>query len=431
MRFGLTKWARGALLALFVAVVAPLGFGCQCHTATRGSGAHQRAERAPVQCPSLTEATVEERRQAARERATQFLEVVAYQPATLGPSEALAILSYPQAEGSLRQRSFVYDDALALLWFAWTGQQPKAAGLAETLMYLQKPDGSWGFSFGTERAGDYHASYVRNGTVAWAAHALGYYGQRYAKPRALRSAQRGAEFLRRMRIGGDGMARGLVSAGYNSPTTPPDAPAGPPLPYAVSEHQFDAHVVLAHFEPRAAERLRQRMLEVLWMDRENRFAVAASDTLDEGRALDSAGAWGAMWLWGIGEPQRAQQSYEYAREHFATDEGELFGFRPYEDAVAGYDPDEAPEHIFVEGTMSMGMAAHRLGDEPTAQKVLDTGVALSCRGEVGLPYSNVEVPGFSTRPAAASTLWFLFFDREMATGKTAPLFDLTDLDTTG
>lgn len=423
----LAQTMRGALVAFFVLVIAPVGFGCQCHTA-----GVRRAETPPVECPEHVEADVDEVRHAARQRANQFLKVVEYQPATLGPTKALAVLSYPQAEGSLKTRSFVYDDALALLWFAWSGQDNQARGIAETLMYLQRPDGSWGFSFGTEHVTSYHASYVRSGTVAWAAHALGYYGERYGRPRAVRAARRGADFLRRMRLGGDTLDRGLVSAGYNLASTPYDAPPGPQLQYAVTEHQFDAHFVLARWEPRTAERLAERMAQVLWLEEENRFAVAvASNRLNTNRALDAAGAWGALWLLSVDQRERAWSSYRFAREHFATDAGPLYGFRPYEDSVDGYDPEQAPEHIFVEGTMSMGLAAHRLGDDQTARRVLATGVVLSCRGEMGLPYSNVEVPGFSTRPAAASTLWFLFLDREMATGLRAPVFESLAFDTTG
>lgn len=423
----LPKIMRWALMACFALVIAPVGFGCQCHTASV-----QRAEKPPVECPEHMEADVNEVRHAARQRANKFLKVVEYKPATLGPSRALAVLSYPQAEGSLKTRSFVYDDALALLWFAWSGQQHKAHGIAETLMYLQKPDGSWGFSFGTEHVTTYHASYVRSGTVAWAAHALGYYGERYGRPRAVRAARRGADFLRGMRLGGSTRDRGLVSAGYNTASTPYEAPPGPKLQYAVTEHQFDAHFVLARWEPRTAKRLAERMNEVLWIDEEGRFAVAvASDRLNDNRALDAAGAWGALWLLSNNQPERARRSYRYALEHFETGAGDLFGFRPYEDSVDGYDPEKAPEHIFVEGTMSMGLAAHRLGDEKTARKVVQTGVELSCRGDNGLPYSNVEVPGFSTRPAAASTIWFLFLDREMATGQRAPVFESLVFETTG
>lgn len=378
---------------------------------------------------------VEAKRHAAVRRARRWLDLVEYAPATLGRQPALAILSYPDGAGadepaSLARRSYVYDDALALLWFTWTGQQARAAGLAETLLYLQQPDGAWGFSFATDADTADYDHYVRSGTVAWAAHALGYFGQRYGRPRAIRAAKRAARWLREMRLGGRGVDRGLVSAGRGRPSRA--ARADQPLPFAISEHQFDAHMVLASYEPEAAERLAERIMQVLWLEADGRFAVAASaDGVNEARALDAAGAWGALWLLSVGERARAGRSFEFAREHFATDRAGLFGFRPYEDAVDGYDPGAQPGHVFVEGTMSMGLAAARLGDEQTAARVLATGVALSCATPGGVPYSNVALPGFSTRPAAASTLWFLFLEREIATGMRAPLFDVGTGDFSG
>ncbi len=408
---------------LLVAMLLVVGLGCGCHTADQ-----TRPQAAPVECTPRTEATMDQIRREAVSRAEQWLAPVEYSAATLGPRPALAVLSYPEAEGSLGKRSFVYDDALALLWFAWTGDEQTARGLAETLIYLQNADGSWGFSFSATNPDDYQASYVRSGAVAWAAHALGYYAERYGQPRAIRAARRGADFLERMRIGEDTAARGLVSAGRGTPNTYAPTGGGPPLRYAVSEHQFDAQIVLERFAPMGADRLAERMLEVLWLEDQGRFAVAASEGVDRRRALDAAGAWGALWLLGRGDDARARRSFEYSVEQFRTEYDGMLGFRPYRDAIDGYDPELSDGHFFVEGTMSMGLAAHRLGDEDIADQVLQTGIELGCRGPMGLTYSNVEMPGFSTRAAAASTLWFLFLEREMRTGQTAPLFDVESLD---
>lgn len=413
-------WGAGGLARLMrllaLGALAALGFGCQCHTALR--------QPEPLDdCGEVTEERLDHARQAARERANRWIELAEYPPASLAPTRALAVISYPQEEGSLGRRSFVYDDALALLWFAWTGDERKARGLAETLIFLQNPDGSWGFSFGVDHPDDYHASYVRNGTVAWAAHALAYFGERYGHPRAIRASKRSAQYLRQMRLGGDALHRGLISAGRGAPASPPDAEVDEKLPYAVTEHQLDAYMVLEHYEPMAAQRLAERMLEVLWLAEEGRFAVAAAgDHLNTRRALDAAGAWGTLWLLSIGERERARRSYEYTLDQFRSEGAALYGFKPYVDEVDGYVPGEADDHIFVEGSMSLGLAAWRLGDQRTADRVLHTGIQLGCRGEPGVPYSNVEVVNYSTKPAAASTLWFLFLDREMATGMTAPVF---------
>lgn len=395
-----------------------VGSACHCHT----SGQMRGGGPPPNECPEMSDETMDEAIEAARVRAERWVDPVEYEPGSLGFDPAYAVLSYPQADGSLGERSFTYDNALALLWFAWRGDRERAGGLAETLMYLQNEDGSWGFSFSTTNADDYHAQYVRSGTVAWAAHALSEYGHRYAQPRAIRAAERASHFLDRMRLPKNGPAQGLVSAGRGSPQTHPDAPPRTSLPYAVTEHQFDAQVVLERFDPMVADNLAGRMMRSLWIDDEGRFAVAAAKKRDTKRALDAAGAWGVLWLLGRDHQEKAHASFEYTEEHFRTRDGQLIGYRPYADPVEDYDVDRSEGHIFVEGTMSMGLAAWRIGNEERAEQILETGARLGCRGQPGLPYSNVERPDFSTRPAIASTIWFLFFEREMRTGQTAPLF---------
>lgn len=383
------------------------------------------------------EGAMKKTHRAARIRAENWLQLVEYEPASTQGAPAMALLSFPQATTSLARRSYLYDNALALLWFAWNGQYGRARALAQTLRFLQLDDGSWGYSFHLDNPQDHHTRYIRSGAVAWAAHALAYFGTQFGEPAALLSAQRAARFLESMRLGGDGPMRGLVSAGRGFPSTLLDAPPSPKIGFAVSEHQFDAHIVLARFFPMAARRLAAQMLEVLWLKRAGRFAVAAgAERVDTRRALDTAGAWGSLWLWGVGRPGLAKQSYVYARETFATSallvahekNGpvtlKIEGFRPYEDDVDGYDVEAAHDHIFVEGSMGMGLAAYRLGDAETAQSMLRTGIALSCAGPPGIPYSTVKLPGFSTHPAAAPTLWFLFLEREMTTGLTAPIFNI-------
>lgn len=392
---------------------------------------------------------------AARRRAEDWLTLVPYAPASAPGAPALAVLSYPQADTTLRHRTYIYAQALALLWFSWTGQSERAHALARTLYYLQQDDGSWGYSFDTRPAGDYHRRYVRSGTVAWAATGLAYFATQFAEPQASLSARRATRFLQSARLGGQGPSRGLVSAGKGLPTTLPDAPPSALIDFAPAEHQFDTQPVLALFDPLAARRLAERMLDALWLQDEGRFALAArADDLDTRRALDAAGAWGALWLWAHGQPARARRSFDYARQTFATTARialddptrmaldsparaarrnttpgtvksvTIQGFRPYQDDVDDYDIHAATDHIFVEGSMSMGLAAHRLGEEATARQMLRTGISLSCAGAPGVAYSNVPLPGFTTHAAAAPTLWFLFLAREMVSGQTAPIFQL-------
>lgn len=444
-----------AWLGFLAATLTLVGAGC--HRATAASRPQRLTRSAPNRCDPrfieilnatdapprfesasqriARESDMENTQRSARMRAQSWIHLVEYQPLSTPNAPAVALLSFPQATTPLARRSYLYDNALALLWFAWTGQFERADALATTLRFLQLDDGSWGYSFHLDNPEDHQQRYIRSGAVAWTAHALAYFGTRFGEPAALLSARRAAQFLDAMRLTENGPARGMVSAGRGLPSTPLEAAPSPKIRFAVSEHQFDAHIALAHFFPMSARRLAERMIDVLWLRRHGRFAVAAdAEQVDTRRALDAAGAWGALWLLGTDHPKLAKQSYRYTRQTFATRSllvehrargpvtRTLEGFRPYEDGVDGYDVDAAPDHIFVEGSMGMGLAAHRLGDPITARQMLQTGIALSCAGEPGIPYSTVKLPGFSTLPAAAPTLWFLFLEREMNTGLHAPLF---------
>jgi hypothetical protein len=336
-----------------------------------------------------------------------------------------AVLSFPHADPTdpLRHRSFLYDDALALLWLTVTGSEVEARDLAAALVGLQNEDGSWGFSLSLED-GFYDASYVRNGAVAWVAYALAYYARRFPDSRAGEAAARAGKALLALRRSGVPSAVGLVEGGRGrySPDERSFFP-GFRLRAAITEHQLDAHMALALVDPAQADALAERILGVLWLQDQGRFAVSADDAgPDPARALDAAGGWGALWLLGHGDRQRAVRSLEYTAHAFATRGADVAGFRPYLDPIDGPRSAMQPDLVFVEGTLGVGLAAHRLGMEEVARTALEAAVRLSCRFGPGVPYANREAHGFPTRPAVASTVWFLFLDQEMNGGPAAPVF---------
>jgi hypothetical protein len=316
----------------------------------------------------------------------------------------------------LRGRSFLYDDALALLWYTQLGDETAARGLAAALVALQNDDGSWGFRVSIDD-GFYNASYVRMGTVAWVAHALTTYIRRFRDPPAEAAAVHAARALMRAR-----RTTGLLEGGRGRWSA--DERSFDPefrLRAAITEHQLDAQVALAALAPEAAALLGKQILAGLWLEQEGRFAVAADDDGPHpGRALDAAGGWGALWLAAQGDLDRASRSLGYTVQAFTASGQE--GFRPYLDPVEGPESALEPDLVFVEGTLGVGLAAHRLGQRAVAEQALRTAVALACAHGPGIPYANREAHGFIAAPAAASTLWFLFLEREMRTGERAPVF---------
>jgi len=337
----------------------------------------------------------------------------------------LAVDSYPRGENpGQRERSYLYDNALGLIWFSWTGQEKLARGLARTLALLQLEDGAWGFSFSLANDGYYNARYVRTGAVAWAAYALAYYGINFEDEEALAAAHRAADFLVESRVRSpEAPHDGLIAGGRGC--WPPGGTFTPDEPFAaaVTEHQFDAHMALASNRSSKAGALAARILEVLWLPAETRFAVAAGpDGVNPARALDAAGALGALWLMSVGETELARQSLLYTARAFRVTDHGLAAYRPYLDPVDGPLRKAHERLIFSEGTFALGLAAHRVEEEELARQILHFGAQLACIAGPGMAYANQNLEDFAALPAAASTFWFLFLEREIRTGQQAPLF---------
>jgi hypothetical protein len=390
------------------------------------------------QCVMLPQTTPEEAVQVARD-AEDWLKVTNFEASSVREEpgelfaaeldrqpgvEYLAVLSYPDSDiPDLHRRSYLYDAALAVLWFSWTGQEETAAGLAETLILLQLPNGSWGFSFSCEEDGYYNATYIRNGAIAWAAYALHYFGSSSHHSGALDASDQAVEYLQGCQTNGDTLMSGLFDGGKGA-----FGPGNEFVPYekvnaAIAEHQFDIHMLLANSLHDDAASLAQRIFEVLWLPEEGRFSVSAGPELrNRARALDSSGAFGALWLRSIGRYEEAHESLTFTARSFLVDVDSLIGFRPYLDPVDGPLNNNDHTIIFVEGSIALGLAAHRLGNEQLALQTLHLARQLNCMAGPGLPYANRNAAGFISNPAAAPTLWYLFLEREMHGTETAPLF---------
>jgi hypothetical protein len=173
---------------------------------------------APQACPPWPAALA-----TVTEQATRWLRLTELRPGELhdappiaarrwlaaGATPPLVVMSFAglPLDHPLGPRSFLYDNALALLWFTSTGDEAAARGLAATLVALQNGDGTWGFRLSVDD-GFYNAAYVRTGTVAWVTHALGVYLRRYPDAPAEAAAARAVRALLAARRGG-----GLLEGG--------------------------------------------------------------------------------------------------------------------------------------------------------------------------------------------------------------------------
>lgn len=321
----------------------------------------------------------------------------------------------------LGRRSFVYDDALALIARLAAGDRDGALALGETLAALVQGDGSIGFSFGLDDPAFYNVAYVRAGAVAWVGYALALLDARLPSPRFASVTHRLADALLAQRHpdGADPRAglilagRGLWSRGYTTFN------AAFVSRVCVTEHQIDAYFFLRELgvrEPRyavAAEALARVLLDRLWLEDEGRFAVAATpERIDRTPALDAAGVWGALFLLARGETARAARALSYVERTFRSPRLQVPGFSFYAGEVEDHPGLDLSLVCSGEGTAAAALAWLRVGDTAAAATHATT---LRSRRQPGLgvPYAWPEVPEFPGVPAAAPTAWLLFVEREL------------------
>lgn len=322
----------------------------------------------------------------------------------------------------LAERSFVYDNALAMIANTLSGRLAEAQAIGRTLEVLSERDGAIGFSFSLEDPAFYNARYVRSGAMAWAGYALAHYDETTQQQRFRGAARRIADNLLRSRVNRPGDPRdGLVPAGRGRWSSQhqgfdPHFDAG----FCVTEHQIDAYFLLQTLGALvgapyadASERLAGRMIEALWIADEGRFAVAANE---HGRVVEralDAGAWGTLFLAARGDRARAGASLAYTTRTFASQVQDLQGFAPYAGATDDHPGVDFRETLFSEGTASVAIALLRSGDRGGAERLAVTLRELQRRGDGGVLYALPERQDFPSLPSVAATAWLLFLEREL------------------
>lgn len=332
---------------------------------------------------------------------------------------------HPLAE-QLGGRSYVYDDALAMLVHLAEGHPERARALGQTLVALRNPDGTIGFSFDFSASAFVDARYVRAGTVAWAGYALATYDRVTGTNTFRADARRMADALLASRVTAAGDPRaGLVPAGYGLWREHYKVfDAAFVARHVVTEHQIDTYFLLRALESLepgpygvAADALAGAMMRALFRQDEGMF-VAVLDDSGQGkpRALDSAGAWGALFLLAIGDPERARRSLAATRTRFAVRVDGHAGFAPYDSPVDDHEGLDLSRTFFSEGTASMAVAFARTGDAAMARGLHSMLNEMAAAHGGAVPYAFPESPDFPDVPAVAPTAWLRLLERELASG---------------
>ena len=378
------------------------------------------------------------------------------------------ILSYAPgagAPGLLHRRSFTYDAALGAIAFTTAGDWGSASRLLQALARVQRPDGTFWFSYRTDVAWptelDHDMGIVRSGATAWAGYAFAFYLERRppADPRLERErglflgiARRVADALLGDRVAEPGPARGLVRGGRALIRLVPD-PQGPgirevyedrPVGWVSTEHNLATHFLLTALHRLtgeaqygvAARGIQEGLQAGLWQEDLGQFAqgVLADGQLDRQLALDCA-SWGALFLWAIGDRDRAIRAATVADRVYRSADAGATGHRPYDGAPLYEDPDvqrrllpAAPEarwqdlpFVWTEGSLGVALALARLGRGERAREIVRE--VLKLRHGGGIRLASRELPHqFAAWPSVAGTAWHVIVDVALRSPATPGLW---------
>ena len=353
----------------------------------------------------------------------------------------------PRPGCRLEHRSFVYDDALAVLAFLGADVADRARAILAQLAKLQSDDGSLPFSVDTY-LGRVADDYRRSGALAWVGYAAVRYELKSGSDEFRPCAEGLADYLQTLQVTRanghrtDDPRYGSVLAGrgrYDPAYRFIDAP----MTFASTEHNIDAYFFfrdlanLSHDDRygEVAQLVKRSLLAHHWNAADQRFYQGISlDGPDSGLALDLS-TWGGLFLLAAGEADKARAaastlsefrvsslSVEFSNDPSSFNQtfrhpGPFDGYKPYARSP-GYDTP--PELLWAEGTWGALLLRLRLGEDVANDltsmqrlQALDPqgGFVQTSTGSRRPPYE------FHVWPAVGATAW-----AAIVTGDPTPLW---------
>ncbi|WP_246942667.1 hypothetical protein [Bacillus pinisoli] len=312
----------------------------------------------------------------------------------------------PMSRTGIARRSWLYDNALAVISFSLAADQERAESILKSLEKLQNADGSFGFAF------DVYDGVLdetkRSGSIAWMGDAVVKYEAAFGDSSYRHMAEAIAAFLYTQQNPETGSIKG-----------------GPDTDWYSTEHNIDAYFFFRDFASLTGENqyaeiakdIKQALLQHHWNEDEERFNQGIDDLAE---ALD-ANSWGAIFLQAIGREDLVELAINYIdtfkvenatmlsssnlstyNRAYSTNHP-LMGYKPY-----GKGYDQPPSIVWTEGTW--GVINLLMRENQPVDDLLHSMFAMQEADPFGgIVYSNeriAETPyQFYVWPAVASTAW--------------------------
>lgn len=353
----------------------------------------------------------------------------------------------------LSGRSYIYDNALAVIAFTMTKHYQQAESILLALNRLTTEEGALWFGYNTHNSwpstNDHEGATQRTGATAWVGYSIVYYLQKRMEEnenflledplaiKFLQFAEKIANYLIAKQIlekkdlryglitGGIGTYKlkfssdsKIITEEYNSI----------PVTWVSSEHNIDAYFFLRDLAritkksiyKKSSTLIRTELLRI-WDPISGQFfrGIKETQTIDRYLPLDAA-SWGAFFLMAIAEHQKAKTSLAATDNYYLASGKTLKGYAPYfketvfEDALINNHYYQQTHEmtwnklklIWGEGSLGVAAAFAKSGDPSKAQMIIEDIKELAVAG--GIRYASKEVPFlFNTFPSVASTAWLI------------------------
>ena len=365
-------------------------------------------------------------------------------------------------------RSFIYDNALAIITFTMSGDYREAEALLGALRRVIRQDGSFWFAYNTVNSWpseEYHESaIVRTGSIAWAGYAATFYLRARLEEnenlleedpmarRFLGMARDIASFLLARQVTDKSDRRyGLITGGWGEYTLTMQSDSPSPVEsfksndvrWVSMEHNIDCFFFLRDLYRltdeagyrKASKRIEQGLL-TMWSEEYGQFyrGIKEDQKIDPALPLDGA-SWGSLFLLSISQKQKALHALRTIESKFFHESDGVLGCRPYyaepvyEDrSVNAYYFHGKPSFqwqeldiVWGEGSLGAATAYIKAGEMQKGLELLRSMLAL--REGSGFKYASCGVPyQFSEYPSVASTAWFVIAVEVLKQDKTRLLF---------
>ena len=347
----------------------------------------------------------------------------------------------------LKKRTFIYDQATAIIAFLTNGELAVAEDMMSGMLLCQKPgaataglrNGQFGFgyySLGWDPITSAIAPvdpYYRTGAEMWVAYAMLHFLKLFPGSAIAAAVQAAvitlldAHILNTLNVTGGDYRSGAFQGGYGRYA--PDYSSFDPtyvIPWVSTEHNVDAYFAYK----RAADMglttgtgtpyatiatnlgvkltaLADGANQGFWYAAGKRAVqgIDTASTFDTAHALD-CGSWYSMAARKIGDIQKANEALISCEPYRVVDEdyGDAHAYTPY---LPSFGYPYATSAAWIEGTAGVVLA--RYGAQQYQLYVEEFLQAAKFKNEQGFPYTTKEVPAYELQPwnSATSLAWML------------------------